>query len=118
MHDERRKGQERKVVSVDGRLLRPCSRSFPLNSSASGSGERSTHGGRGCGRMESQDDVRESAWERERDPRDEKGCTGESCEALRRMARLRGCCARGIKRKREKGGMEKERKRERRQPRR
>lgn len=52
MHDERQKGRERKVVSVDGRLLRPCSRSFPLNSSASGSGERSTHGGR--------DEVREN----------------------------------------------------------
>lgn len=50
--------------------------------------------------------------------REVQGSTGESCEALRRMARLRGCCAREIKRKREKGGMEKERKRERRQPRR
>lgn len=60
MHDERRKGRERKVVSVDGRLLRPCSRSFPLNSSTSSSGERSAHGGRGRGRMESQDDARES----------------------------------------------------------
>lgn len=89
--------RERKVVSVDGRLLRPCSRSFPLNSSTSG-----RRGGRR--RMESQDDAREPAgWERERDPRDEKGSTGESCEALRRMARLRGCCARGIKSKREKG---------------
>lgn len=48
--DARRKtkgGRERKVVSVNGRLLRPCSRSFPLNSSAGGSGERSTHGERG-----------------------------------------------------------------------
>lgn len=61
MQDERRKGRERKVVSVDGRLLRPCSRSFPLNSSTSSSGERSAHGGRGCRRMESQDDARESA---------------------------------------------------------
>lgn len=51
MHDERRKGGEREkiAVSVDGRLLRPCSRSFPLNSSASGSGEKSTHGVRGAG---------------------------------------------------------------------
>lgn len=116
MHDKRRKARERKVVLVDGRLLRPCSRSFPLNSSASDSGERSAHGGAGewSRRM-----TRESRrWERERDPCDEKGSTGESCEALRRMARLRGCYARGIKRKREKEGMEKERKRERKQPRR
>lgn len=70
--DARRKGErarERKAVSVDGRLLRPslCSRSFPLNSSAGGSGaddddgERDsyTRRTRGCERMESRDDARE-----------------------------------------------------------
>lgn len=75
--DERRKGngsRERKTVLVDGRLLRPCvSRSFPLNSSANGSGERSTHEERECERMESQDDARErrgeSESEREREIR-------------------------------------------------
>lgn len=49
--DARRKtkgeqARERKGVSVDGRLLRPCSRSFPLNSSANGGErerERETH---------------------------------------------------------------------------
>lgn len=67
VHESERRGEmkgderERKrAVSVDGRLLRPCSRSFPLNSSASGGGERPTRGGRVCGRMESQDDARES----------------------------------------------------------
>lgn len=47
---DRERERERKVVSVDGRLLRPCSRSFPLNSSTSG-----RRGGRR--RMESQDDA-------------------------------------------------------------
>lgn len=48
-------------------------------------------------------------WERERDPRDEKGSTGESCKASRRIARLRGCCARGREKRGECGEGEKER---------
>lgn len=88
-----------------------CSRSFPLNSSANGSGERSTHEERECERIESQDDTRERRGEseRERYSHDEKGGTGENWKALRRMARLCGCRAREIERKREKEGrMERE----------
>lgn len=64
--------------------------------------------------------IRESgegrARERERYSHDEKGGTGENWKALRRMARLCGCRAREIERKREKEGrvereIEEERKR-------
>lgn len=105
MHDERRKGEHSKREKrsrLTGGCFGPVSRSFPLNSSAGDDGgdrerdkdreketERMKNGGE-CGRIESQDDMRGGG---ERDPRDANGRGGgmeESCEALRRMARMRG----------------------------
>lgn len=110
MHDERRKGDERgKWSRLTGGCFGPVLVRF-LSIRRPAAAERDLHtenaggGGGGAGEWSRRMTRESRRWEGERDPRDEKGeCTGESCEALRRMARLRGCCARGIKRKREKG---------------
>lgn len=111
--DERRKGngsRERKTVSVDGRLLRPCVLVRFLSIRRLTAAERDLHTKNGSAREWSRRMMRESgekrarerARERERDSHDEKGGTGENWKALRRMARLCGCRAREIERKREK----------------
>lgn len=84
--------RKRKALSVDGRLL---STLFLFVSSQFVGQQRRKEiyrleNGGECGRMESQGDARETMGER--DPRDaNEGYERESCEALRRMARLRGC---------------------------
>lgn len=115
--DERRKGngsRERKTVSVDGRLLRPCVLVRFLSIRRLTAAERDLHTKNGSAREWSRRMMRESgeerARERKRDSHDEKGGTGENWKALRRMARLCGCRAREIERKREKEGrMDRER---------
>lgn len=99
--------RERKGVSVDGRLLRLCSRSFPLNSSTSGGGDSYTRRTRGCGRMESQDDAESDGGGggggNGRDPCDEKGVQER---ATKHYAGWHDCIEmleREIERKRENG---------------